>query len=116
MKYKLVMLYALLFLQSCDDNDNVNVLISSGKTQCENNALPINVTRSYLESASIDVIKASCGNLTGVAYADVCGGGTADIHIFTIDKKDLNEAVNIGFTDPSKLQEGVGYETKTCTD
>ena len=85
----------------------INVYISNGKQQCENNALPITVTKSYLVDAGIGISAQSCGILNGVMYASVCGGASGQVHIFTIDKNDLDKAKAIGFDDLSNTPNGI---------
>jgi len=113
MNFKYLPLILLPALISCDEgSDNVDVIISNGKLQCQDNAIPIETTKSYLTEVGIEVKSENCGIQLGIAVATVCGGPTEQIHIFSIDVKDLNEAENIGFTDSSMLKEG--FEIKAC--
>ena len=83
---------------------------------CQDNALPLLVTKSYLLAANIAVKSESCGYLTEVAFAEVCGGATGELHIFTIDESDVILAENIGFTIPSSLVTEDNYERVACDD
>jgi hypothetical protein len=113
MNFKYLPLILLPTLISCDQgSDNIDVIISNGSLQCQDNAIPIETTKSYLTDAGIEVKDENCGIQLGVAVATVCGGPTAQIHIFSINQKDLIKAENIGFTDSSMLEEG--FEIKAC--
>jgi len=85
----------------------INVYISNGKRQCLNNALPINVTKSYLVNAGIEVSAESCGLLNGVMYSSVCGGSTGQVHVFTIDETNLDKAKTLGFDELSNTPKGI---------
>jgi len=115
LNFKYLPLFLLPMLISCDSNENIDVIISNGKLQCQDNAISINTTKAYLSEAGIEVESESCGQLTGLSYATVCGGGTGQIHIFSINQSALNEAENIGFTDSAKLESGVSYEKVSCS-
>jgi hypothetical protein len=80
------------------------------------NALPLSVTKSYLLAANIAVKSESCGYLTEVAFAEVCGGATGELHIFTIDESDAMLAENIGFTLPDSLVIEDNYEIISCNN
>jgi hypothetical protein len=108
-----------ILLSGCNDTDfdtEVDVYISSGKLMCQDNALPLSVTKSYLLAANITVKSESCGYLTEVAFAEVCGGATGELHIFTIDESDAMLAENIGFTLPDSLVIEDNYERIACNN
>lgn len=108
-----------ILLSGCNDTDfdtEVDVYISSGKLMCQDNALPLSVTKSYLLAANIAVKSESCGYLTEVAFAEVCGGATGELHIFTIDESDAMLAENIGFTLPDSLVIEDNYEIISCNN
>lgn len=114
MKIKYLFFLTLLALFSCNDNDkekSVEVYISNGKLQCQDNAIPINTTKSYLTNAGIGFSEQSCG-VINAGYATVCGGGTGQIHIYSISINDINSATNIGFTELSTLEDG--YQSADC--
>jgi hypothetical protein len=83
---------------------------------CQDNALPLIVTKSYLLAANIAVKSESCGYLTEVAFAEICGGATGELHIFTIDESDAMLAENIGFTLPDSQVIEDNYDRITCDD
>jgi len=112
-KIKYLPLMLLPTLISCDENNEyVDVIISNGKLQCQDNAIPLAVTKSYLTEAGIDVESESCGIQLGISVVTVCGGPTEQIHIFSINVNDLIIAENIGFTDSSMLE--AGYQKEAC--
>lgn len=114
MKIKCLPLLVLLVLFSCNDSDKektVDVFISSGKLQCQDNAIPIDTTTSYLTNAGIVISNQSCG-IINAGYPTVCGGETGEIHIYTIPKDEINSAENIGFTKVSTLEDG--YQSVDC--
>tara|TARA_R110002167_G_scaffold179835_2_gene379763 strand:+ start:71109 stop:71462 length:354 start_codon:yes stop_codon:yes gene_type:complete len=114
MKIKYLSFLALFALFSCNDDDKektVEVYISNGKLQCQDNAIPINITKSYLTNAGLDFLEQSCG-IINAGYPTVCGGGTGQIHIYSISKNDINSATNIGFTEVSTLEDG--YQSMDC--
>lgn len=121
MKHKIFTSFLLLTLAACaSDADSVienniskiyktdiNVYISNGKKQCLSKALPMSVTKGYLDTAKINVSAQSCGVLTGIMYASVCGGPTGQVHVFTIDETDLNKAKALGFAELSETPNGI---------
>ncbi len=114
MKIKYLSFLTLFALFSCNDDDkekSVDVYISNGKLQCQDNAIPINTTKSYLTDAGIEFSEQSCGIINAV-YPAVCGGGTGQVHIYSISKDDINSATNIGFTEASTLEDG--YQSTDC--
>ena len=114
MKIKYLSCLASIVLLSCNDSDkeeSVDIYISNGKLQCQDNAIPINTTKSYLIEAGIDVLSQNCG-VINAGYAAVCGGGLGLLHIYTIPLKEINNAVNIGFSDVSLLEDG--YQEVDC--
>ncbi len=105
----------LPMLLACNDDIeevNVDVVISNGALQCQDNAISISTTKEYLTGAGISVKAESCGTLTGVGVVTLCGAETGQIHVFSIDEKDLDEAGNLGFTDSSTIEEG--FDTVEC--
>jgi len=104
----------LLGLFSCNDSGNKNtidVFISNGKLQCQDNAIPTEITESYLTGDGINATNQSCG-IINAGYPSVCGGATGQIHIYTIAKGEINNAENIGFTRVSTLEDG--YQSVDC--
>jgi len=117
MKFTYLILSALVVLSGCEESDNnIEVYISTGELQCQDNGLPISLTKRYLEEAGIEVKAESCGNLTLVDYPSVCGAGTGKLHIFTIDNSDAQLAENIGFTIPDTSVSGGEYAKIECSD
>ncbi|KGJ90554.1 hypothetical protein [Colwellia psychrerythraea] len=114
MNIKFLPFLILPMLLACDDSEevNVNVVISNGALQCQDNAIPISTTKEYLTGAGISVKAESCGTLIGVGVVTLCGAESGQVHIFSIDEKDLDEAVNLGFTDSSTIEEG--FDTVEC--
>jgi hypothetical protein len=115
----LIILSLSILLSACNDTDSdtdIDVYISSGKLMCQDNALPLLVTKSYLLAANIAVKSESCGYLTEVAFAEVCGGATGELHIFTIDESDAMLAENIGFTIPDSQEIEDNYARVACNN
>ena len=115
----LAILSLLILLSGCNNTDSdtdIDVYISSGKLMCQDNALPLAVTKSYLLAANIAVKSESCGYLTEVAFPEVCGGATGELHIFTIDASDAMVAENIGFTLPDSQVIENNYDRIACND
>lgn len=111
MSRNFLMLLSLFTIASCvmavdSKNQNpVSVVISNGKTQCQNNALPISITKNYLLDVGIEVRTQHCGILNGVMYPSVCGGRTGQLHVFTITRDNIIKAQELGFealTHPKK--------------
>ncbi len=58
MNIKYLPFLILPILLACNDNDeqvNVDVVISNGALQCQDNAIPISTTKEYLTGAGISV-------------------------------------------------------------
>lgn len=104
-------------LNSNDLADNeIDVYISTGELQCQDNGLPISVTKNYLLNADIEVKAQSCGSLTGVSLLAVCGAATGKLHVFTIDEVHAQVAENIGFIIPDSSVSADDYEKALCND
>jgi hypothetical protein len=117
MKINYLILSTLIMVSGCNESDSSNdieVYISTGELQCQENGLSISVTKSYLLDANVEVKNESCGSLTQVVYPAVCGGGTGKLHVFTIDKADSQVAENIGFTIPDSSISEDDYEKVEC--
>jgi len=116
MKLKPFSLAVLFILFGCDSDDAepiVDVAISNGKLQCQENALPLETTKGYLLEAAVDVIAEYCG-IENSPVVTECGATENQIHIFTINEKGLNKAENIGFIEASSLEDG--YKIVDCED
>ncbi|MBA6358071.1 MULTISPECIES: hypothetical protein [unclassified Colwellia] len=119
MKFIYLMLPILVSLSGCNQSDsdnNIEVYISTGELQCQDNGLSISLTKSYLQEAGIEVKDESCGNLILVDYPSVCGGGTGKLHVFTIHENHSQTAENIGFTIPDSTVGGGDYAKVECSD
>lgn len=122
MKINYLILSSLVIIFGCNESDsidevddNIEVYISTGELQCQENGLAILVTKSYLLDAGIEVKAESCGNLTEVKQLSVCGAGTGKLHVFTIDKSDSQVAGNIGFIIPDSSVSEDDYEKVECS-
>lgn len=119
MKYTYLILPVMVALFGCNESEpdnNIEVYISTGELQCQDNGLPISLTKGYLQEAGIEVKAESCGNLTLVDYPSVCGGETGKLHVFTINNSDSQVAENIGFTIPDSSVNGGEYAKVECSD
>jgi hypothetical protein len=122
MKFKFWILLFSFFLISCDEDsstslvqDTIDVYISKGDTQCNDDGLTIEETTSYLTNSDIKAFESQCGVISGLSFYAVCGGGTGHIYIHTIDINDLDAAENFGFIDASTLVgEDSGYAIVEC--
>ncbi len=112
-----LILSLLVSLSGCNisltDNEDIEVYISTNAVQCEYAGLSIEETKGYLLAAGIAVKAQSCG-YTLDAYPAVCGGGNANIHVFTINKADATVAENIGFTIPKDSTPDDDYKKVEC--
>lgn len=95
-----------------NEETNVEVVISNGKLQCQDNAISIGTSKSNLTDSGILVKQEGCGVQKGVDFPAVCGAATGQFHIFTISEDDLNKAENIGFISSSNFEEG--FELVAC--
>lgn len=121
MKFPYLILSLLVTISGCNEADSGNegdndieVYISTGEVQCQDNGLPISLTKSYLADANIEIKAESCGNLTSINYPSVCGGETGKLHVFTIGSSDAHVAENIGFTIPDSSVAGSEYAKIEC--
>ncbi|MBU2881381.1 hypothetical protein KO525_03695 [Psychrosphaera sp. B3R10] len=118
MKINYLIISTLVILTGCDDSDsnyNIDVYISTGELQCQENGLSISETKGYLLDANIEVKSESCGHLTEINYAEVCGGETGNLHVFSISIADENTAENLGFTIPDNTISEDDYEKEDCS-
>ncbi|WP_289029197.1 hypothetical protein [uncultured Paraglaciecola sp.] len=122
MNSKALLMLCVIFMVSCSDdlaNDSavklVTVYINTAETQCNDDGLSLEETSSYLTDANIEFTEPQCGYITGANYPAVCGGGTSNIYIFTIQEPDLLESENLGFAGLSSLDSSLGYETVNCS-
>lgn len=92
---------------------------SRGARQCESDGLTAEASAQKLINAGIDVLSSTCGYRTGVAFAAVCGGPTADILIHEIRIANLPDAERLGFAEVATLIDasaGTGYTAIDCED
>jgi hypothetical protein len=102
----------LTILSGCViEDDHTIVFVDAGVVQCVSNAVDININQAYLTEANIPVAYARCGYLRGISSPAVCGAGTSDVHLFSINKKDLANAENLGFAKVSSVEGGVEYQS-----
>lgn len=102
--------------EECDSYSDIDIYISTGELQCQDNGLSISETKGYLSSADIEVSAESCGYLTEVAVPTVCGAADINLHVFTIDESDSQAAENLGFTIPDASTLEDDYAKVTCSD
>lgn len=94
----------------------LEVYISTGELQCQDTGQPISTTKRSLLDAGIGIKAESCGYLTDMMYASVCGGGTGNIHIFTIDKSNAPLAESLGFTLGNNSTTQSNYDRTECSN
>lgn len=80
-----------------------------------------------LISEGVDVITSSCGEITGVAWPEVCGSPTGRINVHLIHRNNLVDAEPLGYKSVDRIDEvatsdgageqsEVGYELTECRD
>lgn len=114
MKNKLTYLIVFFALVGCGNDDiepTVDVAISNGKLQCQDNALSVETTKGYLLEAGINVLSQRCGRRNSAVLA-ACGVTENQIHVYTINANNLIDAENAGFIQTSNIEEG--YTTIDC--
>ncbi len=119
MKFKYLLVISSLFIAACDDEsptepEFIEVYISKGDTQCNNDGLSLSEVTSYLSDAEIDINESMCGHILGISHNTVCGGSTSNIYYFTIPTDFLFQAENLGFQSLSSLDSELSYETVEC--
>ena len=120
MKFKYLVVLSSLFISACDDESNivepelVEVYISKGDTQCNDNGLSLSEVTSYLSDAEIDINETMCGQIVGISHDAVCGGGTNNVYSFTISTESLLLAENLGFQSLSSLDSELSVEVVEC--
>lgn len=115
---------SMIILSGCgsDTNNNVapaavttntgviKVYKSDGSTQCYDSSITLESMRTELIGKGIDVICSQKGN-TGLIHPAVCGGETGNINIYSVHAQNLQDAIEIGFSDVSQLTE---YKDEQC--
>ena len=87
--------------------------------QCESDGVSPEASAQILINTGIDVLRSTCGIITGVFFPAVCGGGTADILVHEIRSVNLPEAEQLGFREISTLTDaaaGTSYQLLDCAD
>lgn len=78
-----------------------------------------------LVSEGVDVISSTCGEITGLAWPEVCGAPTGRINVHLIHRSNLVDVEPLGYKSVDRIgevatddgagaQEGVGYELTEC--
>jgi len=79
------------------DNETVEVFMYDGILQCGlGEEIPIKQMAEALESQGIEALESRKGT-DGFMHIAVCGASTGSINIFTIERKDLDAARELGF-------------------
>jgi hypothetical protein len=84
----------------------VDIYKHDGSLQCDESfdkQGSINTMLNELTNANIDVFETSCGN-DGLNYAAVCGGGTGNINIFSIDAQKIADTKALGYDELQYLE------------
>ena len=77
----------------------VSVIKSQGARQCELGvAISLEQMQSQLKAAGVQVLSSSCGLLTNLVFAAVCGGGDGRIGILEVPLSQVKTASDLGFT------------------
>ena len=77
--------------------DSVQVSKPTGEKQCSvDKAEPLNKVLAQLSTKKITVYE-SHTQADGLVHMDLCGAPGGNVNVFTISKKDLKKALNLGF-------------------
>ena len=77
-----------------------------GSAQCDRSFdrdLAVNKQQTDLIAAGVDVISSSCGEITSLDIATVCGAPTLRIAIFEIPVENLQDAAELGFNNTDNI-------------
>ena len=115
---------SLLVVACAGDSDisapgDILVYADREARQCESDGVSPEASAQILINAGIEILQSTCGIITGVAFAAVCGGGTADILVHEIRSVNLPDAEQLGFQEISTLINAAadtGYELVDCDD
>ena len=104
--------------ESLLNENNIVVYIDDGAIQCESKGKPVQQTAQILIEHNIKVTTSECGYLSGVAMPAQCGLGNINIHLHTINSRDLTEAQALGFVPVSELKhdDDIGYVISDCPE
>lgn len=94
------------------------VYIDDGVIQCEFPGLSEQETAQPLIDKGIDVMASSCGYLSDLAVATVCGTGDSNIHLHEINSQNIEDAQQLGFESVTTLENEAsrGYELIDCPE
>lgn len=105
-------------LSGCNSTVHENtslVYISDGYVQCEQPPAPLADTAVLLQTANVEVLSSSCGQITDMGVIAMCGAGGTGIHLHQIKSTDLDQANQAGFDSIDKLTEqGLAFEFIEC--
>lgn len=114
-----------LLLAACTGDSDISapggILVYADREarQCESDGVSPEASAQILITAEVEILQSTCGIRTGVAFAAVCGGGTADILVHEIRSVNLPDAEELGFQEISTLINAAadtGYELVDCDD
>ncbi|WP_318493268.1 hypothetical protein [Photobacterium leiognathi] len=89
----------------------VDVGISSGKVQCQEDRIPKGVSEGLLLKSGIKVLNSHCGVENKFSIA-MCGASDNELYIYEIREKDLRLAKQNGFIEVDSLVDG--YTETDC--
>ena len=109
-----LIIFALIVLSSCLHDDSspshIKVFKYDGSVQCDTSAIGLDEMAMELINVGIDVVCSQKGN-DGSLRAAVCGAGTGNINIYTINTSNLPDAEALGFESVNTL---VDYQDEQC--
>ncbi len=116
---KIIFVFMFSLLLSCTsptEKETAQVYMNKGAVQCESSGLSKEESAQRLIDNGIDVLKSECGQLTGVAFATVCGGATGDINLHTIVSQNLLDAERLGYESIADLAQdsALGFIVIEC--
>ncbi|NTS76335.1 hypothetical protein HR060_05585 [Catenovulum sp. SM1970] len=109
-----------LVLSACNATakpGQVTIYISTQAKQCEpGTGTSLKDSDNALANAGINTERSACG-VHGMPIMAMCGAKSADIHLHTIDEKDLATAESLGYKSVDKLayKGEKGYREQTCS-
>ena len=113
MRYAIYLLVPLLTTLAAYElmyTPHTKVYKSDGSVQCENTGIDLDVMGLELSNAGIDYTCAQKGN-NGLVYAQICGGATGLINIYTLNTKNIEDIHALGFESVYTL---VDYQDEVC--
>lgn len=120
MRYPWIGSVAGLLLVACAEDRSTVTVYEAGPVvaQCEPAATTLEQSAGRLDQAGIEILRSSCGVISDMGFAAVCGGATGQILLHDIRGSSLAAAQSLGFKDAATLvadaPSGDGWERAPC--